>query len=377
MVTSPVRVSESEVFDAFSMEKSSATARMVAADYDWFGRFAVEMSDDAVKAYAETNKDAIDEKWKSAQSKWQADCPLVSQMLFRYPAGANDEEKAAQRRRADAAQALLKRQVPFATVARFSGDSPEAKMGGFLGCLTKDSGPAAETLLAAAQALKQGAVSPILESPQGLHILQSHGTLVESEAESRGRSYIARQLALDDAAKKKAEAFAVAVIAEGQKGTPLKDATEAVRERQLDLGDVSDAQRGSLVRLALEHPKVPQMEVSRTFTRQSSPIFGVKGGVNAAELVFALEKEDDYVSKPVERYSGYSVLQLKERTLATRDEFEKDKAAMILAVKEQKRADVLSNYVSRLRDKAENVKINPDYVGNTEQGEADRQSDSG
>jgi peptidyl-prolyl cis-trans isomerase D len=104
------------------------------------------------------------------------------------------------------------------------------------------------------------------------------------------------------------------------------------------------------------------MEVSRTFNRSSSPVFGVKDSVNAAALVFALTAPDQYVPQVVETHRGFVVLQLKEKTEASQEEFEKQKSDMMAAVRAQKQAEALADYVTGLKSRAKLIKIDPTYA---------------
>ena len=58
---------------------------------------------------------------------------------------------------------------------------------------------------------------------------------------------------------------------------------------------------------------------------------------------------DDVHPEPVSTFAGQVVLQLKEKTVATRDEFKTAKTEFIRQLEIEKRSDALSRFVGRLR----------------------------
>jgi hypothetical protein len=122
-------------------------------------------------------------------------------------------------------------------------------------------------------------------------------------------------------------------------------------------------------KLALDSDERPLMEVSRTFTISGTPLFGVKDDFDVAQAMFDLPKADDYLSKPVETHTSFAVLQLKEKTVASRDDFEAAKSDLMASARDLRRAEVLTSYISRLRAHVKKLELNPKHTGSDKEGD--------
>jgi parvulin-like peptidyl-prolyl isomerase len=364
MVTAPVRVSEEEAFAAFERERSKATVRTVDIKKTWFQRFAVDLSDEKARAFAEENADAIEAAWKTDQEAWKADCPLVSEIRLEFSPGASEEEQGEKREQATAIKGLLDAGVPFVTLARAFGNGPNAPSGGAVGCLDAQKyGAGGAELVAALDGLKAGTTSDVVETPRGFHFLHLHGSLNAEEAEKLGKLEIARRLLSEKLATDAARSFASKLIELGKGGTELAAALEQSIPEQVSVVGLNEQASQALVDAAKSASDAPEFEVSRPFTRISSPLPGLKDS-DVGKRVFELEADDAFIEEPLDTYAGVAVVQLKEKTLATREDFDADKEDLMNALKEQKRADALSRYISRLRERANRIAINPAFDPN-------------
>jgi peptidyl-prolyl cis-trans isomerase D len=97
------------------------------------------------------------------------------------------------------------------------------------------------------------------------------------------------------------------------------------------------------------------MEVSAPFPVDGEPIPGAYG-VPVGKMAFELPKPDDVRAEPIAVAGGLVVLQLKEKTVATREDFVKEKAEIMRRLAVAKRSEGLARYVARLR-KAKEDKI--------------------
>lgn len=377
LVTNPVRVSETEVLNQYVREKSNATARVVEAKLEWFQRFGASATDAEVDAFMASKAALLDEGWTGEEKKWQADCPVVSEVLIAYPPGADDAAKQEVAGIADTVLGLLKKKADFAVVAKVYSESASAQVGGMMGCLTADYGPSGADLVKAVEGLQPGALSDVLESPQGLHIFLSHGKLDAEKAKAMGRRALARRLVEEDLAKQRADAYAKKLIAAAKGGAELETAAVELAKNAFGLA-VDGEERNALLAVAVEHELAPRMEVSRTFTLMGSPVYGVKGEVDVAELVFALEKADDTLEAPVETHQSFAVVQLKEKTEATKEEFDSEKPELMRAAREMRRSEALVSYLARLRAQIKELKLNPKHTGAEQDGEeSDSPAESG
>lgn len=359
IVRTRVRVSEEEAFDAFERQKSNAVARYVKIDPDWFARWSVEPTDALADKYAEDHKAEIDEAWKTASSKWTADCPIVSEILVNLPADASEAEKTEKQQKIQKAKALLDEGKPFTAVARETSESPSASSGGQLGCLTAEGyGEGGDALLKATVGLAAGATTGVVETKRGYHLLRVESRLAAADVEKVGRRSLARPLAVRAAASERAKEFGEKLIVAAKSGARLDDSVRAIlpqfvtrapAPKKPAKGEEADAPA------ALDDPRAPKAEVSAPFGVDGDPVPGAYGA-ELGRLAFGLEKPDDVYPQPVSTLGGLVVLQLKEKTVATREEFKTTKAEFIRGLEIAKRNDALAKFVGRLRQ-AKQAKI--------------------
>jgi peptidyl-prolyl cis-trans isomerase D len=370
LVRSRIRVSEDEAFDAYEREKSKAVVRFVKIDSDWIARYLTDVNDAAVDKWAADNKAQLDEAWKAESAKWKPDCLLVSEIAA---TGAQDGQEASEadktllKDKMDRAKGMLAKGQPFAAVARELSDGPTALVGGKLGCLTAESyGEGADVLIKAAEALPVGGVSDVLSTKRGYRIVQSHGRLPASDVEAVGRRFVAAPLAVHAAAEERARSLASELIHAAQGGARLDDtltkllpevvaSARAAHEKKKPEASKAGAGGDDASSAALSDPRAPKMEVSAPFSIDGDPVPGGYG-VPIGKMAFELPKPDDVRAEPIPVAGGLVVLQLKEKTVATREEFTKEKAEIMRRLAVAKRSEGLARYVARLR-KAKEDKI--------------------
>jgi parvulin-like peptidyl-prolyl isomerase len=252
----------------------------------------------------------------------------------------------------DRAKSLLDKGRPFADVARELSDGRTALSGGKLGCLTAEGyGDGGEVLFKAASALSPGGTSAMLETKRGYHLVHLDGRLAAGDVETMGRRTVARPLALRAAGEARAKEFAERLIKAAQGGARLDDTVKAMLPEF-----VAGAPKPSAVGdepAALADPHAPKAEISAPFTVDGDPVPGAFGGPPIGRTAFALAKAEDVNPEPIPIASGFVVLQLKEKTAATREEFATEKAPTMRRLEIEKRADALTRYVARLRQAKE------------------------
>jgi peptidyl-prolyl cis-trans isomerase D len=366
LVRSRIRVSEDEAFDAYEREKSKAVIRFVKIDSDWVARYLTDVDDAAIDKWASDNKAQVDEAWKAESAKWKPDCLQVSEIAATASEDASEADKTLLKDKMDRAKGMLAKGVAFAAVARELSDGPTAPIGGKLACLTPESyGEGADVLIKAAEALGSGGgVSDILSTKRGFRIITSRGRLGASDVEAVGRRFVAAPLAVRAAAAERAKSLSAELIHAAQGGARLDDtltkllpeivaSAHAAPEKKKPSAPKADAESASSA--ALSDPRAPKMEVSAPFPVDGEPIPGAYG-VPVGKMAFELPKPDDVRAEPIAVAGGLVVLQLKEKTVATREDFAKEKAEIMRRLAVAKRSEGLARYVARLR-KAKEDKI--------------------
>jgi peptidyl-prolyl cis-trans isomerase D len=358
LVRARVRVSEEEAWGAFERDKSKAVIRFVRVDADWFTRFSASVTDADVDRFATEHKTQIDDAWKTESSKWKADCLLVSEITASFAEDAFEADKSLGKDKLDRAKSLLDKGRPFADVARELSDGPTALSGGKLGCLTPEGyGDGGDVLFKAANALSPGGTSAVLETKRGYHLVHLDGRLAAGDVEAVGRRTVARPLALRAAAEARAKEFAERLIKAAQGGARLDDTVKAMLPEFVAgaAKPAAPAATGAAADepAALSDTHAPKAEISAPFTVDGDPVPGAFGGPPIARTAFALAKAEDVNPEPIPIASGFVVLQLKEKTAATREEFATEKGPTMRRLEIEKRADALTRYVARLRQAKE------------------------
>lgn len=364
LVKSRIRVSEEEAFDAYSREKSKAVVRFVKIDTDWAARYLADGSDAAVDKWALDHKTQVDDAWKAESSKWKPDCLLVSEIAATAPDDASEADKTLLKDKMDRAKGMLAKGVPFEKVARELSDGPTALSGGRLGCFNAEAyGDGGDVVGKAAEGLAPGAVSDIISTKHGYRLVRSDGRLAAADVETVGRRFVARPLAIHGQAEAVAKDLASKLIAAAQGGARLDDTlakllpdlvapAATAKKSPAAAGKAASEKPDSP---ALDDPRAPKMEVSAPFPVDGDPVPG-SYGVPIGKMAFELAKPDDVKPDPISVVGGLVVLQLKEKTVATRDDFAKEKTEIMRRLEVAKRSEGLAEYVARLR-KAKDDKI--------------------
>lgn len=364
LVRSRIRVSDEEAFDAFMREKSKAVVRFVRLDPEWFGRYAVDTSDAAVDRFIATHGAEVDEAWKKQSPKWKADCPLAAEIVLPFQEGITEAQKSLLKDKIDAARARLDQGVDFAQVAKEISVGPTAVTGGDIGCLTAEAyGEGADILAKALEGLASGVASPVVDTKTGYHVVTSRGRLAAADVETAGKRAAARALLVASASEAAAKEVGKKLITAVQGGARLDDALQAAlpglvlargqpKSKEAKVGTASEDP-------ALSDPRVPKTEVSAPFGVDGEPIPGLFGGPSLGKMAFDLGKVDDVHPEPVATPGGLVVLQLKEKTMATREEFSGQKGDTVRRMEIIKQSDALSRYVARLRrDRQDKITVN-------------------
>ncbi|HET9956536.1 MAG TPA: peptidylprolyl isomerase [Polyangiaceae bacterium] len=357
LVRSRVRVSADEA--RFVAER--AVARTALVSRDWFGKYLVDASPEAVDRWAFENREQVDSAWNTEKANYTEGCPLVREVVV--PASAMMVEAGApspERKRAEEARARLVAGEEFASVAADLSSGPSALIGGELGCLTKSYGLGAEELMRAVETLKPREISNVVETPRGFHVLQVTGKLEKGQIEQLGRRQVARGLYVHFASDEAARKFAGELVERVKGGQKLEDSVRELAEKAAQAAGPgiktaaasapgkSDKQLLNKSTRALAASERPRFEISAPFGRSGNPLPDVVSKEAIAPLAFELREADRVYEKPIETESGFLVLQLKELTQPD----EKERAEVERSLRQYKSDEAVQRYVTELRRKA-------------------------
>lgn len=376
IVRSRVRIPDTEAFLLFERDRTKLVVRSVSLARDWFAKYAVALDDAAIGKWSLANQAQVDADWTSKKSDWVDGCTLASEVFVELPSGALDDEKVAAQQKAGQARERLAKGEDFAAVAREVSQGPTAILGGDLGCLGAGYGIGADELKKAAESLKPGELSAVIESPRGFHVLRVTGKLAADKLEASGRHYVAARLYARFAADEALQQFAEQLITRAKAGEKLEEATRALAvevSSKIAKPPAGAAKPASADTPALLAADRPQFEVSAPFNASGNPLPDLSPNEPLAAKAFELKQPDEVYAKPLSTATGAVVLQLKERSEASRDDFLKDKAKVVQALLQAKAGEALVRYVQDLRRAAGDKLLVMSQFGEEAKGRVDEQ----
>jgi peptidyl-prolyl cis-trans isomerase D len=371
LIRQRVRVSEAEAFAQFAREKSTATIESVKLDRRFFTEVVIDPSPKAIDAWAAKNKDEIEKIWQSRKAQFTPECRVLRHVLARVDPEAVDPaaDKARAKQRIDEALERVTKGESFASVARqLSEDPGSAVRGGELGCVKK--GKMVKPFDDAAFALGEGKLSGVVESEYGYHLIRVEKIAKDGEAEAIGHAQTTRELYFAQESERLAAEAAKQILAAVKGGKSLDEAVKTYLasltppKDKADKGDKSDKKSDASEPArptAENHPLRPAVEASMPFPLSGEPLTGARPGTNVAQIAFALDKPGDTPDDIVPLETGYAVIQLKEKTAATKEQWATDRDFYVSAMTKAKQSDALSGYVQRLRSGVE-IKINQTLI---------------
>jgi peptidyl-prolyl cis-trans isomerase D len=352
IVRSRVRIPDPEAYALYERDRSKVVVRSVNLKRDWFAKYAVAFDDASIDKWSLANQAQIDADWASTKGDFTAGCSSVREIFVELPLNALDDEKPAVKLKAEQARERVVKGEPFEAVARDVSQAATAMLGGERGCV--GAGPDADELKKALESLKPGDLSPVVETPRGYYVLKVVAKLGEDKLEHEGRRVVARKLYARFMADEALAKFAEQLITRAKAGEKLEDATRALsvefsaaHSPQADAKKAAGADTPAL--LSADHPR---FEVSPPFNASGNPLPDVESTEPIAAKAFELKQADEVYGKPIATSSGALVIQLKERTEASREEFVKDKAKVVEALVQAKSVEALARYVHELRRNA-------------------------
>src|SRR5262245_7131872 len=144
----------------------------------------------------------------------------ASHILIRVPGDAPASQKEALRKKTQSLLDKVRKGEDFAALARqFSADAGSASKGGDLGAFHR--GQMVQPFEAAAYALTAGAVSDVVETPFGFHIIKLHERLPPLKVEFEAARETITQAVLEERRQKRAEALVAQLWARSRIETNL------------------------------------------------------------------------------------------------------------------------------------------------------------
>jgi peptidyl-prolyl cis-trans isomerase D len=384
-IREPIRVSESEAWDTYARQYSTASVTWIPVKESWAARWAVggETADvaDWAKSHADVLAKAVEEHQKDDEPK----AGHIRHILVSVPAGATDEEKGTALGKLAWAAARIKNGEPFAEVARDVSDDPgSATKGGDVGDKTDGFvGP----FKAAADALKPGETTAgAVETQFGYHLIAKDDPAKASEIAAAVKRSMPRALFAQErgtaAAQQVAKSIADAIrggktpedavhaaiapfVRPGAKIEPLKVLPSVEKSDADASAPAAKAAAPQMIRFdAATDSSGPTAHASSAFSRGGDPFPGLSPDGTESVVAFAFAgKAGDVMPAPVRTTDAYVTVVLKEHKESTREDFLKNRDTFAEELERAKRDEAMSLYVKRLREQAkDSIKIDSSYT---------------
>lgn len=376
LVRSRVRLSDAEARVQFDDDKRRATVEYVQLERRWYAQWVVEQSTEAIDGWAKEHEADVEQAWTSRKEGYLPECRVARHMLVKVDGEAADAEAAKKKARAelDAARKRIDGGESFADVASSLSQDPESRLrGGALGCVGK--GKTVKPFEDALFALEEGKLSDVVETGFGLHLIVVEKIAKDADAEALGKKEVARELYLKQESERLAAEGGKAILAATQGGKPLADAVKgyvddvlaqvAKREQDKKKGAKPEAPNKQAKPgeepgeepaaeeppTALNDPAKPSAETSIPFNPAGPPFAGLKNAAETTRQIFALEKAGALLPDLAPVQDGYAVVQLKDKTLPTEEEWAQERVTYLDGLRREKQRDALARYVQDLRQR--------------------------
>lgn len=410
-IREPIRVSESEAWDTYSRQYSTASVTWIPVKESWAARWVVEATPADVADWAKSHADVLARALEERQKDDAPKAGHIRHILVNVPAGATDDEKAAALGKLSWAAARIKSGEPFAEVARdVSDDKGSAASGGDVGDKTDGFvGP----FKAAADALKPGETTAgAVETQFGYHLITRDDPAKAADIEAAVKRSVPRSLFVQERGTEAAQSVAKSIADAIRGGKTPEDAARAaiapyVHPSKVDAlkvlpnaAEKSGAEKGDAGSAAgangakgtngangakstdvsaptakASAPQItpfdaatdsscPSAHTSSAFSRGGDPFAGLTPEGTEKVIAFAFAgKAGDVMSAPVRTNDAYVTVVLKDHKEATREDFAKNRETFADELERAKRDEAMSLYVKRLREQAkDSIKIDSSYT---------------
>lgn len=439
VIRAPVRVSDEESFGGYVREKTSATVEYFEVKHDYVARYMTQVNGADVDTWMKdaAHKALVDKEFEGMKATFLPKDKHIRHILVKVAPSASAQDRAKAQAKLGRAWAMLKSGAAFASVAKEFSEDSSSGTGGDVGDDTKGF---VSSFRIAADALKPGEVTDgAIQSEFGYHIIEKDDPSKAAAIEGQLKKDLARQLVSKERSESEAkviaeklqtawkanqsfdEALKLAIeplvknkqadipevkikpfeetpppspTSAGDAGAGAKDGGAGAKDAaaaatSTDAGakpkdgkegkDAKDAPKATAPAFTAEtDPDKPKLETSSSFNRSGDPIATLAGEDGAKVMEFAFSAKDGSVSADLlHSFGGLVVVKLKERKVATKEAFEKDRDTFTEALLTKKRNEALAAYVKRLREESKSeIKLFPEFMVDAKAGDAGAGSSS-
>ena len=340
LIRATVSISDTELWNAFVQEREKVTLKYLRFSPAYYGGSLSPSSAD-VDAWMQAHQDDLNAAYEKEKHRYT---DLEKQVrtrhiLIKVDPNAPEQDKSKARDRAAEILERVKAGGDFAALARqLSEDSASARQGGDLGYNSK--GRMVKAFDDVQFAMKPGAVSDVVESRYGFHILRVEGIREGDVPLEEAKRELAQQAYEKETSERLARAAAQAAHAKLLQGASLAELAQTRNDAQ---GQAE----------AEEDPMAPQVRDAGPFGRSDTAIPGPFDSGSLVKAAFRLTTDEPFLDEPMQLGSDWFVVKLVERTHAKAEDFnEEERGRMLDRLLPTRERQVLKGYVKRLMQEA-------------------------
>lgn len=373
IVEMSVQISEEELWTDYASKADRVNLQYVRV-YPQFFRDALRPTEAELQAWAAEHADDIQKRYDADRFRYTnvRKQVRVQDILIRVEEGADEEQLAARRARAEAILALAKApDADLGLLARCFSDDPQGSArSGDLGYLRKGMSRFGSEFDDPVFELAPGTLSDLIQTKRGFHIVkvvdQREGDVTIDQA----RLEIAEDLYRKARGDARAREVIDAVLARVRDGAEMDDSLlEGIPELQLEQcpalpgvetpeGAEEEPQRRALA---------PVIRETGFFNRSGLGVPGIGESSELTDTAFSLTEEHPVADDVIQVRDDLFVVKLAEdgRQAPTREEFESERASIESRLLRRKRQEALRIFALRLRRQAESegeVRRNEDGI---------------
>jgi peptidyl-prolyl cis-trans isomerase D len=351
-------VSPAEVKASFDSRFNRANVLFLRIDPLHFKSEDAKPDDAAKTDWANANAVAIEAHYNKHVNRYRQSKQVKARhILAKVTQDAPEADKQAAREKIEAAKKrVTEGGEDFGAVAKEISEDGSAAKGGDLGFF--GVGAMVKPFEDAAFAMEKGALSDIVESRFGYHLIKVEDTKPPSVREiAEVKVEIAGELMLEAARKEKAKAMASAALEELKAGKKMEELT--LPGLILKLPDETGKPPAPNPE---ESPFSPRVEATGLFAKTTRYVPRVGVSPELVEKIFGLTTEKPLLEEVVEVSGRSFVVQLKERELPDAAKFEAEKDGVRASLLGQRKATVVQEFIETVRADTD-VQVNQAVVG--------------
>ena len=343
LVTSQVVLGKSEVWDAFQREKDTVTLKYARFSPVFYAQ-KLAPTEAELNAFIAANKADVDAEYEREKHRYTGLEKQVHarHILIKSEESASAEAKAEAKKKIEQLLARARKGEDFGALARDnSEDTGSAKKNGDLGFNPK--GRMVKPFDDAQFALKPGEISDVVPTNFGFHIIKVEAVREGDVPLAEAKRELAEKLYLDRHASELAKRAADEALA-GLKAGKSADELNT---------DLANSPGKPKTEDASPDPLAPQFRDTHAFGRGDTPIAGPFDGSSLVRAAFEMNETKPLPDAPMKLGDEWVVYRLESRVIAKREDLtDKEEQRISNGLLNQKRRDVLSDYVRTLVRKA-------------------------